>query len=201
MGSFYNNLISKNSNWASETEKESPGFFANLSSGQKPPALWIGCSDSRIPPTLITKSKPGDLFVHRNIANLVVGSDLNFLSVLEYSVNALKVNEIIICGHYGCGGVKASMEKKSIGIIDNWLSNIQKVEKIYEKDLQKINDELERYNKLVEFNVKQQVINLLNTDIVKNAWQNNQLLEIHGCVFSLESGKLHDLEVSVKNDK
>ena len=199
MSSFYNNLISKNVSWASETEKDSPRFFKNLSAGQSPPALWIGCSDSRVPPTLITKSKPGDLFVHRNIANLVVASDLNFLSVLDYSVNVLRVNDIIVCGHYGCGGIKLAMEKKSIGIIDDWLSNIKKIETLHQKDLEKIDDKSKKYKKLVELNVRHQVLNLSKTTIVENAWKNTQSLEIHGCVFSLESGKIHDLEVSIKN--
>ncbi|MCC7149367.1 MAG: carbonic anhydrase, partial [Saprospiraceae bacterium] len=164
---------------------QDPDFFKKLSKTQTPPLLWIGCSDSRVPANEIIGAAPGEVFVHRNIANMVIHSDMNMLSVLDYSVNILKVKHIIVCGHYGCGGVKAAMGNSSVGIIDNWIRHIKDSYKFRKKEIEEISNEKERFDKFVEWNIKQQVLNLAVTSIVQQAWANGQELSIHGWVYGL----------------
>ncbi len=197
---FYKKLIDNNTKWVQEKTLENPDFFKELSKGQQPPLLWIGCADSRVPPNQIVGADPGEIFVHRNIANLVVHNDLNMLSVLEYAVNVLKVKHVIVCGHYGCGGVQAAMGDHSYGIIDNWLINIKDVYHNHENDLNKIKKEEERFDRLVEINVHEQVQNLAKTTIVQNAWKNKQDLKIHGWIYELKTGNIKDLEIDMNNN-
>lgn len=201
MREFYKKILENNKKWVEEKLKVSPEFFNNLAEGQQPPLLWIGCSDSRVPANEIIGAEPGEVFVHRNIANMVVHSDMNMLSVLDYAVNALKVKHVIVCGHYGCGGVKAAMGNDSIGVIDNWIRHIKDVYRFHHKELDAITDEKERFNKFVELNVKEQVYDLAKTSIVQSAWKNGQKLSIHGWVYGLNSGYVTDLDVNFSSDK
>lgn len=189
------NLFNRNKEWAERIQDEDPAFFSQLSEGQQPEYLWIGCSDSRVPPTQIVDLAPGDLFVHRNIANMVVHTDLNCLSVIQYAVDVLKVNHIVICGHYGCGGVKAAMDDQENGLIDNWLRHIEDVERLHTDKLRVLSGE-QKTNLLCELNVQEQVQNVSNTPIVQNAWQKGQELTVHGWIYNLEDGRLKDLDVS-----
>lgn len=195
-----NQLFDRNKQWAANIKKEDPDFFSQLSEGQNPDYLWIGCSDSRVPPTQLTDLGPGDLFVHRNIANMVVHSDLNSLSVLQYAVEALEVKHIIVCGHYGCGGVKASMEEEPHGLIDNWLLHIKDVGRLHTNKLNNLNDN-EKHDLLCELNVAEQVKNVCSTPIVKNAWVNGADLTVHGLIYSLEDGFLQNLNLSASSLK
>jgi carbonic anhydrase len=197
---LYDTLIENNKNWVEQKLSLDPDYFTNLAKGQSPPVLWIGCADSRVPANEIIGAKPGEVFVQRNIANMVVHTDMNMLSVLDYAVNALKVRHIIVCGHYGCGGVNAAMQNESIGLIDNWLRHIKDVYRLHKDELDAINDEKERFNRFVEVNVKEQVYDLAKTSIVQNAWHNNQELYLHGWVYGLDSGLIKDLQVNVSND-
>jgi carbonic anhydrase len=201
MSEFYKKIIENNKKWVEEKTKVNPDFFNNLAVGQQPPLLWIGCSDSRVPANEIIGAEPGEVFVHRNIANMVVHSDMNMLSVLDYAVNALKVQHVIVCGHYGCGGVKAAMGNDSIGVIDNWIRHIKDVYRFHQVELDAIKDEKERFNKFVELNVKEQVFDLAKTSIVQSAWKNGQKLSIHGWVYGLNSGYITDLGVNFNCDK
>lgn len=185
---IYDKLLLQNKAWAQETLQDDPNFFKNLSKIQTPEFLWIGCSDSRVPANQITGTAPGEVFVHRNIANMVVHTDLNLLSVLEYSVVYLKIKHVIVCGHYGCGGVKAAMNQHSYGIINKWLRNIKDVYRIYRDELDAIEDEEARTNRLVELNVKEQVMNLAKTSIIQRAWQTEQRPHLHGWVYGLNDG-------------
>ena len=194
---MYNSLLQGNKNWVTETLEKDPDFFKKLSAGQTPPILWIGCADSRVPANQITGTQPGDIFVHRNIANMVVHSDMNMLSVLDYAVNVLKVKHVIVCGHYGCGGVKAAMGNGSIGLIDNWIRHIKDVYRHHHHYLDSILDEKERFDSFVELNVKEQVYDLAKTSIVQGAWKNGQELCLHGWVYGLSSGIVKDLEVNL----
>ena len=194
---YYNQLLENNKEWVEEMTKKDKNYFKELSKGQKPPVLWIGCADSRVPANEITGTHPGELFVHRNIANMVVHTDMNMLSVLDYAVSHLGVKHIIVCGHYGCGGVAAAMQNKSLGLINKWVRNIKEVYKDNKTELKKINDDKERFDKLVELNVKAQVYDLAKTSIVQQAWKNNTGLEIHGWVYDLKDGIIHDLKVSM----
>jgi carbonic anhydrase len=196
----YEGLLQGNKDWVAATLAEDPTFFDRLSAGQKPPILWIGCSDSRVPANQITNTNPGDIFVHRNIANVVVHTDMNMLSVLDYAVNVLEVEHVIVCGHYGCGGVQAALGNKQFGIIDNWLRNIKDTYRLHYDELELIRDEKARFDKLVEFNVMEGVINLTRTSIVQNRWANGKKLGIHGWVYSLETGIISDLEVTRESD-
>ncbi len=200
MNDFYKQLIENNKKWVQSKLDMDPEFFSNLAKGQKPPLLWIGCADSRVPANEIIGAQPGEVFVHRNIANMVIHSDMNMLSVLDYAVNALKVKHVIVCGHYGCGGVQAAMGNQSIGIIDNWIRHIKDVYRVNKKELDSINDETERFNRFVELNVKEQVFDLAKTSIVQGAWNNGQDLTIHGWVYGVDSGIVKDLGVNFKND-
>lgn len=195
--SYYNQLLENNKQWVKETIAKDKDYFERLSKGQKPPILWIGCADSRVPANQITGTLPGEIFVHRNIANMVVHTDMNMLSVLDYAVNFLEVNHIIVCGHYGCGGVLAAMENKSLGLINKWVRNIKEVYKDHKTELKKIDDEQKRFDRLVELNVIAQVYDLAKTSIVQQAWKNNTGLEIHGWVYGLNDGIIKDLKVSM----
>ena len=201
MSDFYKKILDNNKKWVENKLAISPDYFKNLADGQNPPLLWIGCSDSRVPANEIIGAEPGEVFVHRNIANMVVHSDMNMLSVLDYAVNALKVKHVIVCGHYGCGGVKAAMGNSSIGIIDNWIRHIKDVYRFHHEELDAITDEKERFNKFVEINVKEQVMDLAKTSIVQNAWKNGQELSLHGWVYGLNDGYVTDLGVNFSCDK
>lgn len=174
-------------------------YFENLSKGQNPPVLWIGCADSRVPANEITGTHPGELFVHRNIANMVVHTDMNMLSVLDYAVNHLKVQHVIVCGHYGCGGVQAAMQNKSLGLINKWVRNIKEVYKDNLTELKKIDSEKKRFDRLVELNVKAQVYDLAKTSVVQQKWQDKSGLQIHGWVYDLHDGIIKDLKVSMES--
>lgn len=197
---FYKSLIEKNKEWVKSKLDLDPEFFQNLSKGQSPPLLWIGCADSRVPANEIIGAQPGEVFVHRNIANMVLHTDMNMLSVLDYAVNVLKVQHVIVCGHYGCGGVKAAMGNQSIGLIDNWIRHIKDVYRLHKEELDAIKDETKRFDQFVEFNVKEQVFDLAKTSIVQNAWSKGQKLDLHGWVYGLSTGIVNDLGVTIQND-
>ncbi len=201
MSDFYKKILDNNKKWVQDKLAISPNYFKNLADGQEPPLLWIGCSDSRVPANEIIGAEPGEVFVHRNIANMILHTDMNMLSVLDYAVNALKVKHVIVCGHYGCGGVKAAMGNNSIGIIDNWIRHIKDVYRFHHQELDAILDEKERFNKFVEINVKEQVMDLAKTSIVQNAWKNGQELSLHGWVYGLNDGYVTDLGVNFSCDK
>ena len=200
MNDFYKKILDNNKEWVEQQLAVDENYFEDLSKGQNPPLLWIGCSDSRVPAHEIIGAKPGEVFVHRNIANLVVHTDINMLSVLDYAVNALKVKHVIVCGHYGCGGVKAAMGNQSIGIIDNWIRNIKDVYRVNKEELNEIEDEDKKFNRMVELNVVEQVFNLAKTSIVQNAWNIGQELHLHGWVYGLNSGYVTDLNVNFSNN-
>ena len=196
MEKSYKQLLENNKNWVADKLAIDPAYFDKLSNSQNPEYLWIGCSDSRVPANQITGTLPGDIFVHRNIANMVVHSDMNMLSVLSYAVEVLKVKHIIVCGHYGCGGVQAAMENKQFGLIDNWLRHIKDVYRYHHKELDAIEDTTQRARRFVEVNVMEQVHDLCKTSIVQNAWKNKQPLHVHGWVYDIHDGIIKDLNVS-----
>lgn len=197
MPQLYKDLFEGNRKWVEQKLEENPAFFDKLSKGQKPPFLWIGCSDSRVPANEITGTAPGEVFVHRNIANMVIHTDMSMLSVLDYAVNVLEVRHVIVCGHYGCGGVIAAMGHKQFGLIDNWLRHIKDVYRIHHEELDAIENENERANRLVELNVQEQVFDLTKTSIIQNAWANGKFLQVHGLVYDIGNGILKDLNVTV----
>ncbi|MFN0083035.1 MAG: carbonic anhydrase [Ferruginibacter sp.] len=184
----YEKLLLENKAWAEEQKLANPSFFKELEAQQAPEFLWIGCSDSRVPANQITGTQPGEIFVHRNIANLVVSTDINMLSVLQYAVEVLKVRHVIVCGHYGCGGVKAAMGQHHFGIINHWIKNIKVVYRMYRDEIDTLGTEEEKLNKLTEINVKEQVINLAKTSIIQNAWKKEQRPHLHGWVYGLSNG-------------
>ncbi len=186
-------LLLENKAWASERVSDDPGFFKRLSNIQTPDFLWIGCSDSRVPANEITGTKPGEIFVHRNVANMVVNTDLNLLTVLEYAVKYLKVKHVIVCGHYGCGGVKAAITRQDLGVINKWLLNIKDVYRTHREELKMIKNEEEMTDRLVELNVIEQVLNLSKTSIIQKTWQKEQRPTIHGWVYGLNNGLLKPL--------
>lgn len=186
-------LLQSNRAWAAERVKEDPQYFTRLASLQRPAYLWIGCSDSRVAANVITGTQPGEVFVHRNIANMVVDTDLNLLSVLEYAVNVLEVSHVIVCGHYGCGGVKASMTHHSLGLINKWLLGIKNVHRLHRDELEAIKDEDRRTDRLVELNVREQVVNLTKTSIIQKAWKHKNRPQLHGWVYGLTDGLLKSL--------
>jgi carbonic anhydrase len=196
MEKSYLRLLENNKNWVKEQLNLDPTYFEKLSKGQSPEYLWIGCSDSRVPANQITGTEPGEVFVHRNIANMVVHTDMNMLSVLSYAVEVLKVKHIIVCGHYGCGGVIAAMKNQQFGLIDNWLRHIKDVYRYHHVELDAIEDENERARRFVEVNVQEQVHDLGKTSIVQNAWRRNQPLHIHGWVYDINDGLINDLKVT-----
>ncbi|KAI1200710.1 carbonic anhydrase [Nemania serpens] len=192
----HDRLFDNNRAWAAEQKERDPEFFKKLSAGQSPEYLWIGCSDSRIPAEQISGLGPGEAFIHRNIANLVVNTDLNVMSVIEYAVCHLHVKHIIVCGHYGCGGVKAAMTPKDLGLLNPWLRNIRDVYRIHEKELDTIKDESARYNRLVELSVTEQCRNVIKTAAVQQSYAKNKYPIVHGWVFGFEDGLLKDLKVN-----
>jgi carbonic anhydrase len=196
MEKSYQRLIKNNKTWVAEQLQLDPNFFENLSKGQAPEYLWIGCSDSRVPAESITGTEPGEMFVHRNIANMVVHSDMNMLSVLSYAVDVLKVKHIIVCGHYGCGGVMAAMKNQQFGLIDNWLRHIKDVYRYHHDELDAIKDETLRARRFVEVNVQEQVHDLGKTSIVQNAWKRGQQLHLHGWAYDIQDGLINDLGVN-----
>ena len=190
-------LFDNNLQWAEKVKEENPSFFKNLSEQQSPKYLWIGCSDSRVPANSLMGLAPGEVFVHRNIANQVFHTDLNCLSVIQYAVDILKVEHIIVCGHYGCGGVSAALDDDSYGLIDNWLQHIEEIYHFNKQKLDAIEDVNEKANLMCELNVINQVANVSNSTVLKKAWRENQKITVHGFIYKLHDGILKDLEVSV----
>ena len=194
----YEELLEGNKQWIAETQENDPAFFQRIAAGQSPRFLWIGCSDSRAPESLITNTLPGDIFVHRNIANLVVHTDINLLSVLQYAVEVLKVEHVIVCGHYGCGGVAAACSNKSYGLIDNWLRNIKDVYRLHQDKLIELKGEF-LVDRMVELNVTEQVFNLCKTSIIQDAWERGDGPHVHGWVYSLKDGTIRDLDITIRS--
>jgi carbonic anhydrase len=192
-------LLANNRAWAEANKANDPEFFNTLAQQQTPRYLWIGCSDSRVPPTELVGLRAGDLFVHRNVSNVVVHTDFNCLSVLQYAVEVLAVNHVIVCGHYGCGGVKAAMENLQLGLIDNWLRHVQDVMRSHQESLSTITDDAKRLDRLCELNVIEQVLNVSRTTIVQNAWSRGQELAVHGWIYGIGDGLLRDLNICVTN--
>ena len=192
-------LLKNNRNWSENIKSERPDFFERLAEIQTPKYLWIGCSDSRISANMCVGLYPGEIFVHRNVANVVVHTDLNCLSVIQFAVEALKVEHIIVCGHYGCGGVKAALDGARLGLIDNWLRHIQDVARKHEHHLSAIEDGKARWDKLCEMNVVEQVLNVCETTIVHDAWQRGHPLAVHGWIYDLSDGIIRELGISIKN--
>ncbi|WP_448552276.1 carbonate dehydratase [Thalassotalea montiporae] len=195
--SAIDHLFSQNQQWADKIREQDPDFFEQLSKQQSPEYLWIGCSDSRVPANQLLGLAPGEVFVHRNIANQVVHTDLNCLSVMQYAIEVLKVKHVIVCGHYGCGGVIASMDDEPRGLIDNWLRHLKDVYRFHKDKVDSVTDQNEKFNLMCELNVIEQVANVANSSIVKKAWSNGQELTVHGFVYNLKDGILKDMEVSV----
>lgn len=200
MEKFYNQLLENNKAWVESKIEKDPEFFTRLANGQQPPVLWIGCADSRVPANEIIGAEPGEVFVHRNIANMVVHTDMNMLSVLDYAVNVLKVKHVIVCGHYGCGGVQAAMTNRHFGLIDNWIRHIKDVYRFHNDELSVIKDETARFNRFVELNVVEQALDLAKTSIVQGAWEQGQDLHVHGWVYDVKDGLIKDLDVTLKNN-
>ena len=196
---FSNELFERNKLWADGIKQDDPEFFQRLSQQQNPEILWIGCSDSRVPANQLLRLAPGEVFVHRNIANVVVHTDLNCLSVIQYAVEVLKVKHIIVCGHYGCGGVQAALENAEHGLIDNWLRHIKDVYRYHSEQLDQCDDPQQRLSRLCELNVIEQVANVCQTTIVKHAWRDGQDLTVHGWIYSISDGILKNLDVTATN--
>ena len=194
-------LFENNRQWAQQISHQQPDFFTKLSRQQNPEYLWIGCSDSRVPANEIVGLMPGELFVHRNVANLVVHSDMNCLSVLQYAVDILNVKHIIVCGHYGCGGIRAAMEDRRHGLIDNWLRHIRDIHERRERELALLASPEECVNRLCEMNVVEQAINVGNTTIIQDAWSRGQELTVHGWIYGLNNGLVRDLSVSIASNE
>lgn len=194
-------LFRNNQNWSQQMLEADPNFFKRLAAQQSPQYLWIGCSDSRVPANQILGLAPGEVFVHRNVANLVLHTDLNCLSVIQYAVDVLKVRHIIVCGHYGCGGIRAACGNEQFGLIDNWLREIKETYTFNKTELEHINDISMRADRLCELNVLAQVRNVCRTTIIQNAWTQGQQLAIHGFIYSLENGLLNDLALTITNAK
>lgn len=192
-------LMAQNKNWASQQKEIDPEFFHRLSEQQTPEYLWIGCSDSRVPANQVVGLDPGELFVHRNIANIVLHTDFNCLSVLQFAVEVLKVKHVIVCGHYGCGGVKAALGTQEFGLVDNWLRHIKDIYIKYKKEIDGLRFEQQKVNRLCELNVIEQVNNLSKTKIVQHAWKNGQDLSIHGVIYSIADGLLKELNINATN--
>lgn len=191
-------LFRNNARWAERMEAADPGYFARLSAQQAPDYLWIGCSDSRVPANQIVGLEPGELFVHRNVANLVVASDLNLLSVLQFAVEMLRVKHVIVCGHYGCGGVRAALQGIELGLIDNWLQPLRHIHRAHRGELDALADEPARVERLCELNVVTQAANVAATAIVQRAWARGQALAVHGWIYALADGRLRDLDCTFR---
>jgi len=199
MKNYITQLLDNNSQFVDEQLSKDPDFFVKSAKGQQPKLLWIGCSDSRVPPNEITKTEPGDIFVHRNIANLVIQTDMNMLSVLQYAVEVLKVDHVVVCGHYGCGGVEASMGSDQFGLIDNWLRQIKDTQNYYWRQLKELDKEA-RFDRLVELSVIEQVYNLGKTNTIQNAWRENSSPGLHGWVYDIRTGYIKQ-QTSLINDE
>ena len=189
-------LLANNRAWAAQITRQDPEFFTRLSRQQAPRHLWIGCSDSRVPANQIVGLMPGEMFVHRNVANVVVHTDLNCLSAIQFAVDVLRVEHVIVCGHYGCGGVLAALRDESLGLIDNWLRHVQDVRARHRAALEALNDETRRHARLCELNVAEQVVNVCHTTIVRDAWTRGQKLAVHGWIYDVADGLLRDLAVT-----
>jgi carbonic anhydrase len=189
----YEQLLQNNRIWSAEKLAQDPHYFDELAKDQTPEFLWIGCSDSRVPANDVTQTEPGEIFVHRNIANMVVHTDVNMLSVLQYAVQVLKVPHVIVCGHYGCGGVKAALTRKHIGIVNKWLRNIKDIYRLHEDELEAIEDENLKVDRLTELNVQEQILNLAKTSIIQESWHNHQRPTLHGWVYDLHTGLIKEL--------
>ena len=197
---FYNKLLDNNKKWVADTISKDPEFFDRLANGQNPEILWIGCADSRVPANEIIGAVPGEVFVHRNIANMVIHTDMNMLSVLDYAVNILCVKHVIVCGHYGCGGIQAALTNKPFGLIDNWIRHIKDVYRFHQDELNEIKDEKKKFDRFVELNVFEQVYDLAKTSIIQNAWERGQELHIHGWVYDVGDGLIIDQKITLKNN-
>lgn len=197
MPKSFRDLFTNNQKWVEKKLEQDPQYFEKLATGQQPRFLWIGCSDSRVPANEITGTESGEIFVHRNIANMVVHTDMNLLSVLDYSINILKVRHVMVVGHYSCGGVNAALGNQQNGLIDNWLRNIKDVIRLHKDELDAIQDPVAKSNRLVELNIIEQVYNLSKSSIVQNAWANDRKLQIHGLVYDLKTGLLKNLNVTM----
>ncbi len=191
-------LFDQNIDWANKIKDSEPEFFSRLSKQQAPEYLWIGCSDSRVPANQIINLRPGEVFVHRNIANIVVHTDLNCLSVIQYAVDVLNVKHIIVCGHYGCGGIKAALSNQEHGLIDNWLRHVKDVVRFHAPVLEPLHEQ-EKIDRLCELNIIEQVKNVCNTTVVKNAWQSGKQLSVHGWIYNIENGILKDLDSCINS--
>jgi carbonic anhydrase len=187
-------LLARNIAWAAAVKEKDPNYFTALSKQQTPDYLWIGCSDSRVPAIQIVDLPPGEVFVHRNVANLVIHTDLNCLSVIQFAVEALKIKHIIVCGHYGCGGVRAALEEKEHGLIDNWLCHIRDVSRLNADKLSGLKQD-EKFDLLCELNVREQVVNVCNTTVVQKAWKNGRKLSVHGWIYDIGNGIIKDLDI------
>jgi carbonic anhydrase len=194
-------LFDKNRVWAADVKRHDPEFFTRLSQQQAPRYLWIGCSDSRVPANQIVGLLPGEMFVHRNVANLVVHTDLNCLSSIQFAVDVLRVEHIIVCGHYGCGGVLSALRDEKLGLIDNWLRQVQDIRSMHREEIDALPAEAERHDRLCELNVERQVVNVCKTTIVRDAWERGQTLTVHGWIYALRDGLLRDLGVSGSRDE
>lgn len=194
-------LFENNKRWAEGIKEKDPDFFTKLSKQQNPEYLWIGCSDSRVPANEIVGLVPGEVFVHRNIANLVVHTDLNCLSVIQFAVQVLKIKHIIVCGHYGCGGIKAALENEDHGLIDNWLQHIRDIYRFHKVEMDALENELAKFNLLCELNVREQVLNVCKTTIVKNVWNCGGELSVHGWIYDIRNGLLKDLGICITSEK
>jgi carbonic anhydrase len=199
MDNYYKRLFDGNRQWVKEKLAADPQYFKKLSLGQSPPALWIGCSDSRVPANEITNTQPGEIFVHRNIANVVDPTDMNLLSVIDFAVKVIKVKHIIVAGHYECSGIKAALSNVHYGLIDNWLRNIKDVYRLHQKELDAITDQTKKESRLVELNVMEGVFSICKTSTVQSAWENNEQLHVHGWVIDIHTGLLKDLNVTVRD--
>jgi carbonic anhydrase len=193
-------LFANNRAWAADITRREPDFFARLSRQQAPQYLWIGCSDSRVPANQIVGLRPGEMFVHRNVANVVVHTDLNCLSALQFAVEVLRVRDVIVCGHYGCGGVLAALRDQRLGLIDNWLRHVQDVRGKHRAQLDALATEAQRHNRLCELNVIEQVVNVAQTTVVREAWSRGQVLAVHGWIYGLDDGLLRDLGMCAANE-
>ncbi len=197
LAASFEKILAGNKEWMKQVEEDTTGKLKQLAHGQSPEILWIGCADSRVPANQVTNTLPGEVFVHRNIANVCVHSDMNMLSVLDYAVNVLKVKHVIVAGHYGCGGVAASLSRKQYGIIDNWLCHIKDVYRLHSEEIDAITDDEQKVNRLVELNVAEQVFNLCTTSIIQNAWkEEHRDLAVHGVVIDISTGQLIDLDIT-----
>jgi carbonic anhydrase len=194
-------LFDKNRAWAEHVKRHDPDFFTRLSQQQAPRYLWIGCSDSRVPANQIVGLLPGEMFVHRNVANLVIHTDLNCLSTIQFAVDVLRVEDIIVCGHYGCGGVLAALRDEKLGLIDNWLRHVQDIRSANQQELDALPDETQRHRRLCELNVVAQVANVSRSTVVRDAWARGQKLTVHGWIYDLQDGLLRDLDISGSRDE